>query len=186
MTAGAQPLVDRRDQVSCLVADRELVSPGDGAGPPALDCVTFSVVDLVEMRRPAAAGAEVLADAGNERNLQQCVNQSTWDPMPVQRRICERMLALIEPVAWVHAATDTASCPLQWRDLAGPATAPCSWTARHHDEAGTGRMSRPHRYLFYGQQSREPSAWHAPIGDQGMEKKALISARTWSGASWTR
>lgn len=88
--------------------------------------------------------------AGDEQNLQQFVNQSTWDPMPVQRRICERMLPLIAPTAWViddvsvpkdgrmsvavapqycgalgkrancqvavsvHAATDTASCPLQW------------------------------------------------------------------------
>ncbi len=38
---------------------------------------------------------------GNEQNLQQFVNQSTWDPVPVQRRVCERMLPLIGPVAWV-------------------------------------------------------------------------------------
>lgn len=79
------------------------------------------------------------------------MNQSTWDPMPVQRRIRERMLPLVEAAAWVidnasvpkdgrmwagvapqhrgalgervncqvvvsvHAASDTASCPLQWR-----------------------------------------------------------------------
>ncbi|MGV9249702.1 IS701 family transposase [Streptomyces sp. NPDC003710] len=85
---------------------------------------------------------------GNEQNLQQFVNQSAWDPVPVQRRICERMLPLIAPTAWVidvgaqgrknvgrgpaalrslgkrancqvavsvHAATDIASCLLQWR-----------------------------------------------------------------------
>lgn len=101
-------------------------------------------------RKSIQAMASRLPD-GNEQNLQQFVNQSTWDPVPVQRRICERMLPLIGPAAWViddvsvpkdgrmsagvapqycgalgkrancqvavsiHAATDTASCPLQWR-----------------------------------------------------------------------
>jgi SRSO17 transposase len=94
--------------------------------------------------------AERLPD-GNEQNLQQFVNQSTWDPVPVRRRIAERMVPLIGADAWavddvsfpkdgrmsvavahqycgavgkqancqvavsVHAVTDTASCPLQWR-----------------------------------------------------------------------
>ncbi|WP_405622839.1 IS701 family transposase [Streptomyces sp. NBC_00076] len=94
--------------------------------------------------------AERLPD-GNEQNLQQFVNQSTWDPVPVRRRIAERMVPLIGPDAWavddvsfpkdgkmsvavapqycgalgkqancqvavsVHAVSDTASCPLQWR-----------------------------------------------------------------------
>jgi SRSO17 transposase len=94
--------------------------------------------------------AERLAD-GNEQNLQQFVNQSPWDPAPVQRRIAERIVPLISPDAWavddvsvpkdgrmsvgvarqycgalgkrancqvavsVHAVSDTASCPLQWR-----------------------------------------------------------------------
>ncbi|WP_405803592.1 IS701 family transposase [Streptomyces sp. NBC_00210] len=101
-------------------------------------------------RKSIQAMASRLPD-GNEQNLQQFVNQSTWDPVPVQRRICERMLPQIAPTAWViddvsvpkdgrmsvavapqycgalgkqancqvavsvHAATDTASCPLQWR-----------------------------------------------------------------------
>ncbi|MGW9172278.1 IS701 family transposase [Streptomyces decoyicus] len=101
-------------------------------------------------RKSVQAMASRLPD-GNEQNLQQFVNQSTWDPVPVQRRIAERMLPLIAPTAWViddvsmpkdgrmsvavapqycgalgkrancqvavsvHAATDTASCPLQWR-----------------------------------------------------------------------
>nr|WP_161562971.1 IS701 family transposase [Streptomyces antimycoticus] len=101
-------------------------------------------------RKSIQAMASRLPD-GNEQNLQQFVNQSTWDPVPVQRRICERMLPLITPTAWViddvsvpkdgrmsaavarqycgalgkrancqvavsvHAASDTASCPLQWR-----------------------------------------------------------------------
>ncbi|WP_329293346.1 IS701 family transposase [Streptomyces sp. NBC_01455] len=94
--------------------------------------------------------AERLPD-GNEQNLQQFVNQSTWDPVPVRRRIVERLVPLIGPDAWavddvsfpkdgemsvavahqycgalgkqancqvavsVHAVSDTASCPLQWR-----------------------------------------------------------------------
>ncbi|MER0241343.1 IS701 family transposase [Streptomyces sp. HSW2009] len=101
-------------------------------------------------RKSVQAMAWRLPD-GNEQNLQQFVNQSTWDPVPVQRRICERMLPLIAPMAWViddvplpkdgrmsvavapqycgalgkrancqvamsvHAASETASCPLQWR-----------------------------------------------------------------------
>lgn len=101
-------------------------------------------------RKSIQAMASRLPD-GDEQNLQQFVNQSTWDPVPVQRRICERMLPLINPTARViddvslpkdgsmsvavapqycgalgkhancqvavsvHAASDTASCPLQWR-----------------------------------------------------------------------
>jgi SRSO17 transposase len=101
-------------------------------------------------RKSVQAMASRLPD-GNEQNLQQFVNQSTWDPVPVQRRINERLLPLVSPVAWViddvsvpkdgrvsvgaapqycgalgkrancqvavsvHAASDTASCPLQWR-----------------------------------------------------------------------
>ncbi|MET8214012.1 IS701 family transposase [Streptomyces sp. NPDC005373] len=88
---------------------------------------------------------------GNEQNLQQFVNQSTWDPVPVRRRIAQRMVPQVGPQAWavddvsfpkdgkmsvavahqycgalgkqancqvavgVHAVSDTASCPLQWR-----------------------------------------------------------------------
>ncbi|MCY0932624.1 IS701 family transposase, partial [Streptomyces sp. H27-H1] len=101
-------------------------------------------------RKSIQAMAGRLVD-GNEQNLQQFVNQSTWDPVPVRRRIAERMVPLIGPEAWViddvsfpkdgrmsvavahqycgalgkqancqvavsvHAATDTASCPLGWR-----------------------------------------------------------------------
>ncbi|MFE3182774.1 IS701 family transposase [Streptomyces violascens] len=101
-------------------------------------------------RKSIQAMAGRLPD-GNEQNLQQFVNQSTWDPVPVRRRIAERMLSLISPAAWViddvsfpkdgsmsvgvapqycgalgkeancqvavsvHAVTDAASCPLNWR-----------------------------------------------------------------------
>jgi SRSO17 transposase len=86
-----------------------------------------------------------------EQALQQFVNQSPWDPVPVRRRLAERMTTAIQPAAWViddtgfpkfgrysvgvapqycgvlgkvancqvgvsiHAATDQASCPIDWR-----------------------------------------------------------------------
>ncbi len=86
-----------------------------------------------------------------EQALQQFVNQSPWDPVPVRRRLARRMTTAIQPAAWViddtafpkfgrhsvgvapqycgalgkvancqvgvsiHAATDQASCPLDWR-----------------------------------------------------------------------
>ncbi|MFF3503396.1 IS701 family transposase [Streptomyces sp. NPDC003247] len=101
-------------------------------------------------RKSVQPMAERLPD-GNEQNLQQFVNQSTWDPVPVRRRIAERMVPRIGPDAWavddvsfprdgkmsvavarqycgalgkrancqvavsVHAVSDTASCPLDWR-----------------------------------------------------------------------
>ncbi|GAA2339543.1 hypothetical protein GCM10010431_73790 [Streptomyces kunmingensis] len=49
-------------------------------------------------RRSVQAMAARLPD-GNEQNLQQFVNQSTWDPVPVRRRIAERMSARIRPEA---------------------------------------------------------------------------------------
>lgn len=106
---------------------------------------------MLDGRRKSIQAMASRPPGGNEQNLQQCVNQPTWDPVPVQRRICERMLPLINPTAWViddvslskdgrmsvavapqycgalgkrancqvavsvHAASDTASCPLQWR-----------------------------------------------------------------------
>ncbi|WP_329438718.1 IS701 family transposase [Streptomyces sp. NBC_01426] len=106
---------------------------------------------MLDGRRKSIQAMAARLPDGNEQNLQQFVTQSTWDPVPVQRRICERMLPLIAPTAWViddvslpkdgrmsvgvapqycgalgkrancqvavsvHAATDTASCPLQWR-----------------------------------------------------------------------
>ncbi|MDV9175039.1 IS701 family transposase [Streptomyces sp. W16] len=88
---------------------------------------------------------------GNMQALQQFVNQSPWDPLPVRRRIARRLSEVLTPEVWViddvsfpkcgtasagvarqycgalgkrancqvavsvHAATDTASCPLQWQ-----------------------------------------------------------------------
>jgi len=86
-----------------------------------------------------------------EQALQQFVNQSPWDPVPVRQRLAQRMTAAIGPAAWViddtafprfgrhsvgvapqycgalgkvancqvgvsiHAVTDAASCPIDWR-----------------------------------------------------------------------
>jgi SRSO17 transposase len=91
-----------------------------------------------------------LAD-GDEQCLQQFVNQSPWDPVPVRRALARRMSRELSPEAWViddtgfpkfgkmsvgvarqysgtlgkigncqigvsiNAATDDASCPLDWR-----------------------------------------------------------------------
>jgi SRSO17 transposase len=91
-----------------------------------------------------------LAD-GDEQCLQQFVNQSPWDPVPVRRALARRMSRELSPEAWViddtgfpkfgkmsvgvarqysgalgkvgncqigvsvNAATDDASCPLNWR-----------------------------------------------------------------------
>ncbi|AEY85408.1 IS4 family transposase [Streptomyces hygroscopicus subsp. jinggangensis 5008] len=101
-------------------------------------------------RKSVQAMASRLPD-GNEQNLQQFVNQSTWDPVPVRRRIAERLVPRTGPDAWaiddvsfpkdgrmsvgvahqycgalgkqancqvavsVHAVSDAASCPLDWR-----------------------------------------------------------------------
>ncbi|MEU0744345.1 IS701 family transposase, partial [Streptomyces sp. NPDC006134] len=100
-------------------------------------------------RKSVQPMAERLPD-GNMQALQQFVNQSPWDPLPVRRRIAERLSEVITPEVWVvddvsfpkcgtasvgvarqycgavgkrancqvavsvHAATDTASCPLDW------------------------------------------------------------------------
>ncbi|MFI6339872.1 IS701 family transposase [Streptomyces sp. NPDC050535] len=113
------------------------------------DCYLRGLM-LEGRRKSIQAMAERLPD-GNEQNLQQFVNQSTWDPVLVRRRIAERMVPQIGPDAWavddvsfpkdgkmsvavapqycgalgkqancqvavsVHAVSDTASCPLQWR-----------------------------------------------------------------------
>jgi SRSO17 transposase len=62
-------------------------------------------------RKSVQAMAERLPD-GNEQNLQQFVNQSTWDPVPVRRRIAERMVGQIGPDAW---AIDDVSFPKDGR-----------------------------------------------------------------------
>lgn len=55
---------------------------------------------LVEGRKTSQHIAESLA-AGREQNLQQFVNQSTWDWAPVRRRLGERVTLAAPPQAWV-------------------------------------------------------------------------------------
>ncbi len=44
--------------------------------------------------------AERLPD-GNMQALQQFVNQSPWDPLPVRQRIAERLSGVVRPEVWV-------------------------------------------------------------------------------------
>jgi SRSO17 transposase len=44
--------------------------------------------------------AERLPD-GSMQALQQFVNQSPWDPLPVRQRVAERLSAVIRPEVWV-------------------------------------------------------------------------------------
>jgi SRSO17 transposase len=46
-----------------------------------------------------------------EQALQQFVNQSPWDPVPVRRRLAERMTAAIAPAAWVLDPDRLAAVP---------------------------------------------------------------------------
>ncbi|WP_435279708.1 IS701 family transposase [Streptomyces sp. 1222.5] len=114
--------------------------------------------------------AERLPD-GNMQVLQQFVNQSPWDWLPVRRRIAERLCEAVGPEVWVvddvsfpkcgtasagvawqycgalgkrancqvavsvHAATDTASCPLEWELFL-----PGEWT---HDDGRRRRAGIP-------------------------------------------
>ncbi|MFM9700536.1 IS701 family transposase [Streptomyces europaeiscabiei] len=62
-------------------------------------------------RKSIQAMASRLPD-GNEQNLQQFVNQSTWDPAPVRRRIARRLVPQIGPDGW---AVDDVSFPKDGR-----------------------------------------------------------------------
>ncbi|MET9520352.1 IS701 family transposase [Streptomyces sp. NPDC002994] len=121
---------------------------------------------------------------GNMQALQQFVNQSPWDPLPVRQRIAERLCEVISPEVWVvddvsfpkcgtasvgvarqycgalgkrancqvavsvHAATDAASCPLEWELFL-----PEEWAtdARRRQRAGVpeevGHVSKTHLAL---------------------------------------
>lgn len=51
-------------------------------------------------RRKSIQAMASRVPGGSEQNLQQFVNQSTWDPVPVRRRITERLMPRIGPDAW--------------------------------------------------------------------------------------
>src|SRR4029450_4724833 len=54
--------------------------------------------------RLARGGPDADADA-LEQALRQFVNQSPWDPVPVRRRLAERMTPAIGPAAWATGDT---------------------------------------------------------------------------------
>ncbi|WP_221362344.1 IS701 family transposase, partial [Streptomyces beigongshangae] len=106
---------------------------------------------MLDGRRKSIQPMAARLPGGNMQALQQFVNQSPWDPLPVRRRIAERLSEVVRPKVWViddvsfpkcgkasvgvarqycgavgkrancqvavsvHAATDTASCPLDWQ-----------------------------------------------------------------------
>ncbi|MEU2718465.1 transposase [Streptomyces sp. NPDC007205] len=55
---------------------------------------------LDDRRKSIQSMAERLPD-GNMQALQQFVNQSSWDPWPVRRRIAQRLCEAIRPEVWV-------------------------------------------------------------------------------------
>jgi hypothetical protein len=57
-----------------------------------------------------------------EQALQQFVNHSPWDPVPVRRRLAQRMTAALAPAAWVidlHRLPDRQAGPPRLRHRAG-------------------------------------------------------------------
>ncbi|MFF4345705.1 IS701 family transposase [Kitasatospora sp. NPDC001540] len=106
---------------------------------------------MLDGRRKSIQPMAARLPDGDMQALQQFVNQSPWDPLPVRRRIARRLSEAIAPQVWViddvsfpkcgrasagvarqycgalgkrancqvavsvHAATDSASCPLEWQ-----------------------------------------------------------------------
>ncbi|GHJ32770.1 hypothetical protein TPA0910_72030 [Streptomyces hygroscopicus subsp. sporocinereus] len=101
---------------------------------------------------------------GNEQNLQQFVNQSTWDPVPVRRRIAERMVPRIGPDAW---AVDDVSFPKDGKMSVGVAPqysgalgkqANCQVSARTGSRPPAGPSRRPVPATSGSRRSSAPSA----------------------------
>ncbi len=72
-------------------------------------------------RKSIQSMAERLPD-GNMQALQQFANQSPWDPLPVRRRIAERLTEAVRPEAWV---VDDVSFPQCGTASAGVARQEC-------------------------------------------------------------
>ena len=106
---------------------------------------------MLDGKRKSIEPMAARLEDGDEQCLQQFVNQSPWDPLPVRRALARRMSRELSPEAWViddtgfpkfgnmsvgvarqysgalgkvgncqigvsiDAATDEASCPLDWR-----------------------------------------------------------------------
>ena len=110
---------DLREEVATFVVDVFSSVPRRDQRDKG-DCYLRGLM-LDGRRKSIQAMADRLAD-GNEQNLPQFVNQSTWDPLPVQRRIAERMTGLLSPEAWV---VDDVSFPKDGRMSVGVAPQYC-------------------------------------------------------------
>jgi hypothetical protein len=77
---------------------------------------------MMDGRRKSIQAMASRLPHGNEQNLQQFVNQSTWDPVPVRRRIARRLVPRIGPDAW---AVDDVSFPKDGRMSVGVAPQYC-------------------------------------------------------------
>ncbi|MES4886244.1 IS701 family transposase [Streptomyces sp. NPDC000349] len=77
---------------------------------------------MMDGRRKSVQAMAARLPDGNEPNLQQFVNQSTWDPVPVRRRIAERLIPRIGPDAW---AIDDVSFPKDGKMSVGVAPQYC-------------------------------------------------------------
>lgn len=134
--------------------------------------------------------------------LQQFVNQSPWDPLPVRRRIAQRLSEVIRPQVWViddvsfpkcgrasagvarqycgalgkrancqvavsvHAATDTASCPLD-RQL----YLPREWT----DEPGRCRRAGVPDDVVHQEKWRLALGLLDNVGEWGLKAPVVVA-----------
>jgi SRSO17 transposase len=80
---------------------------------------------------------------GNMQALQQFVNQSPWDPLPVRRRIAERLSEVITPEVWV---IDDVSFPKCGKASAGVARQYCGAVGETGELPGRGQCPCRHRH----------------------------------------
>jgi SRSO17 transposase len=93
----AHEVIRARAKLALFVADVFASVPREDQRAKG-DCFLRGLM-LDGRRKSIQSMAERLPD-GNEQNLQQFVNQSTWDPLPVRRRIAQRMVPQVGPEAW--------------------------------------------------------------------------------------
>lgn len=133
--------------------------------------------------------AERLPD-GMNRTLQQFVNRSPWDPVPVQRRIAERMVSLISPDAVV---IDDVSFPKDGRMSVGVARQYCGALASRR--TARSRSAIPRRFRCSGGCSCRRSGTRTPGGavPAGCRMRSgtgrsggwrLMSWTRWPGGAW--
>jgi SRSO17 transposase len=77
---------------------------------------------MLDGKRKSIEPMAARLEDGDEQCLQQFVNQSPWDWRPVRRRVAERMVAALSPIAW---AIDDTGFPKFGRDSVGVARQYC-------------------------------------------------------------